>query len=191
MRSIGEPGVPHGELEDCGAFCVWWYTQILRGGKRREVKLWAYALRDGAAWRTSSPVSGFTTREDAVREGNTQTRPGAVTAKTITHEHVQYVRAMLIATPRKTAGQRALMRDCDGALSGATVSLDIIAREYNRLVPFRPTEIVLDADLVASIERYVDTDWKACDPSKIGALNAVAFIGERVVAIYQAKKRGA
>lgn len=186
------PGLPRGDLEDCGAFGVWWYTQTLRGGKRREVKQWAWALRDGAAWRTSSPAgSGFETREDAVRDGNAQTRPGAVTAKTITAEHVQTVRAFLIATPRKTAGQRALIRDCNAALStGATIALDIIAREHNRLVPIRPTEITLDAGLVAAIESYVDTDWKACDPSKLGALNASSYIGERVTAIYLAKKRG-
>jgi hypothetical protein len=35
--------------------------------------------------------------------------------------------------------------------------------------------------LVNAIDKYVATDWKGRDPSKIGALNAVAYIGERLV----------
>jgi len=48
--------------------------------------------------------------------------------------------------------------------------------------------IVLAPDVVTAIEKYITTDWASCDPSKIGALNAVAYIGERVVALYQERK---
>lgn len=47
--------------------------------------------------------------------------------------------------------------------------------------------IFLSADLVNAIERYARTNWKdGRDPSGIGALNAVAFIGERVAEIVMA-----
>lgn len=37
--------------------------------------------------------------------------------------------------------------------------------------------------LVDAIDKYTATDWKdGRDPSKLGALNAVAYIGERLVA---------
>lgn len=38
-------------------------------------------------------------------------------------------------------------------------------------------------DLVEAIDNYLTTDWKdGRDPSKLGALNAVAYIGGRLVA---------
>jgi len=41
--------------------------------------------------------------------------------------------------------------------------------------------IILPGHLVAAIDAYLDTDWTdGRDPSKIGALNAVSYIGERV-----------
>lgn len=51
------------------------------------------------------------------------------------------------------------------------------------------TSIILPADLVAAIEKYNTTDWKdGRDPSKFGALNAVAYIGERTAAIVAATR---
>lgn len=49
----------------------------------------------------------------------------------------------------------------------------------------RDTVILLPEDIVAAIEKYVATDWAKQDPSKIGALNAVAYIGERLIALVQ------
>jgi len=44
--------------------------------------------------------------------------------------------------------------------------------------------IRLPKHLVEAIDTYLDTDWSdGRDPSKIGSLNAVAYIGERVAAI--------
>ncbi len=44
-------------------------------------------------------------------------------------------------------------------------------------------KIDISDDLVKVINEYVNTDWKdGRDPSKFGALNAVAYIGERLVA---------
>lgn len=40
--------------------------------------------------------------------------------------------------------------------------------------------------LVDAIRKYKATDWAKCDPSKIGAVNAVAYIGERVVDLVSA-----
>lgn len=49
--------------------------------------------------------------------------------------------------------------------------------------------ITLPANLVDAIESYLSTPWSdGRDPSKIGALNAVAFIGERVAAIFSVKR---
>lgn len=44
--------------------------------------------------------------------------------------------------------------------------------------------IELTDDLVEAIRRYLETDWNRGDPSRLGALNAVAYIGEKVVVIY-------
>jgi hypothetical protein len=44
--------------------------------------------------------------------------------------------------------------------------------------------------LIDAINKYVGTDWEdGRDPSKIGALNAVAYIGERLVAEVSAARR--
>ena len=49
--------------------------------------------------------------------------------------------------------------------------------------------IDLPKQLCDAIEKYLDTNWSSgADPSKFGALNAVAYIGERVVALYAATR---
>ncbi len=46
--------------------------------------------------------------------------------------------------------------------------------------------LTIPSDLADAIERYAGTDWNdGRDPSKLGALNAVSYIGEQVVALYQ------
>jgi hypothetical protein len=46
------------------------------------------------------------------------------------------------------------------------------------------TRVTLPADLIRAIDKYLCTPWSdGRDPSKLGALNAVAFIGERLVAV--------
>ena len=70
------PGLPQGDPEDCGPFCVWWYTQPKqKHSKTTEYDtLWAYALRgQGKTWRTSDPRSGFTSREQAFEAGTMAT----------------------------------------------------------------------------------------------------------------------
>jgi hypothetical protein len=48
-----------------------------------------------------------------------------------------------------------------------------------------PMTVELPGELVDAIDRYIATDWRdGCDPSRFGALNAVAFIGEQLVAAY-------
>lgn len=44
-------------------------------------------------------------------------------------------------------------------------------------------------ELIKSIDDYLARDWKSTDPSKFGALNAVAYIGERMVATLAAARR--
>lgn len=65
VAGTNPPGLPHGDVEDCGLFGVWWFTIPARGRKpeRRE---WAYAWRNGEAWATSATVSGFATRDAAI-----------------------------------------------------------------------------------------------------------------------------
>ncbi len=44
--------------------------------------------------------------------------------------------------------------------------------------------------LIDAIDKYASTDWKdGRDPSKLGALNAVAYIGERLVTELAAARR--
>lgn len=46
------------------------------------------------------------------------------------------------------------------------------------------TSIALPDDLVAAIDAYLDADWTdGRNPSKLGALNAVAYIGECVASL--------
>jgi len=50
----------------------------------------------------------------------------------------------------------------------------------------RVLTITISSDLADAIEKYAGTDWSdGRDPSKLGALNAVSYIGERLVALYQ------
>jgi hypothetical protein len=50
--------------------------------------------------------------------------------------------------------------------------------------------ITIPAELVAAVDNYLDTDWEdGRDPTKLGALNAVAYIGERIAAIRAAHRR--
>jgi hypothetical protein len=48
----------------------------------------------------------------------------------------------------------------------------------------RTLMLTISSELADAIEHYVNTDWSE-DPSKIGALNAVSYIGEQIVALYQ------
>jgi hypothetical protein len=50
----------------------------------------------------------------------------------------------------------------------------------------RVLTITISSDLADAIEKYAGTAWDdGRDPSKLGALNAVSYIGERLVALYQ------
>jgi hypothetical protein len=51
-------------------------------------------------------------------------------------------------------------------------------------------EVTIPGHLVESVEKYVATDWAKVDPSKFGALNAVAYIGEQLATlVVNARKR--
>jgi hypothetical protein len=50
----------------------------------------------------------------------------------------------------------------------------------------RKLVITLPSDLADAIEHYSNTNWNdGRDPSKLGALNAVSYLGERLVALYR------
>jgi len=49
----------------------------------------------------------------------------------------------------------------------------------------RVLTITLPSELADAIDDYLVTDWASRDPSKLGALNAVSYIGERLVGIYR------
>ena len=57
------PGLPRGEIEDCGPYGVHWYTGFA------DKILWGFSLRsgDGASWQVGRGKGGFASREDAVR----------------------------------------------------------------------------------------------------------------------------
>lgn len=51
------------------------------------------------------------------------------------------------------------------------------------------TVVALPSHVVDAIHKYLDTSWgDGRDPSKLGALNAVAFIGEQVVELIRANR---
>jgi len=50
----------------------------------------------------------------------------------------------------------------------------------------RTLTLNISSDLADAIEHYANTDWSdGRDPSKLGALNAVSYIGEQIVSLYQ------
>lgn len=52
-------------------------------------------------------------------------------------------------------------------------------------------DVRLPADVVVAVNKYHATDWSdGRDPSKFGALNAVAYIGERVIALVPPARGG-
>ncbi len=54
----------------------------------------------------------------------------------------------------------------------------------------RSIKMTIPANLVNAIDGYLDTDWNdGRDPGKIGALNAVSYIGEQIAAIRAATRR--
>jgi hypothetical protein len=105
-----------------------------------------------------------------------------VTGETITDEQIRTLRDESLARRRQNAHTRTLRKDCEGALAGSRVCKEMCALAWNRR---GSCAIELPSELVAAIEKYLNTDWR--DPSKLGALNAVAFIGESVAAIYGAQ----
>lgn len=55
----------------------------------------------------------------------------------------------------------------------------------------KPWLVTLPEDLARAVDNYLTADWsKARDPSRMGALNAVAYIGERVAALRRAGTSG-
>jgi len=53
-----------------------------------------------------------------------------VATEVLTEEQIQRVRRALIGMPRKTAGDRALIRDCDAVLEGAIAPREAVARVW-------------------------------------------------------------
>jgi len=70
-----------------------------------------------------------------------------------------------------------------------TLAYYVEAHEGIRAAPVaddRSLVVALPANLVHTIDKYLDTDWKGHD--SIAPLNAVAYIGERVAAIRRANR---
>jgi hypothetical protein len=83
---------------------------------------------------------------------------------------------------RQNAAKRALIVDARAALGGS-----VMLRQ--RLSERVTVTLRIPQHLVDAIESYLTTDWSdGRDPSKIGALNAVAYIGEQVARIYKARQ---
>ena len=98
------PPPDSGALEDCGAFCTWWYGTTRRHSNERIVE-WAYAQRSecGTYWRTSSPISGFKSRNEAIAAGS-----AAVTAYTITDEQINALRFTETSVGRQWSNDEVL-----------------------------------------------------------------------------------
>lgn len=98
---------------------------------------------------------------------------------------------------RQNAHKRVLRQDARAALAGDAACREELDRRFTRMIKRatalvqRKLTITLTPKLADAIERYLDTDWKdGRDPSKFGALNAVAYIGEQIAGIYiRANKR--
>jgi hypothetical protein len=86
---------------------------------------------------------------------------------------------------RQNSHKRTIRRDAAAALDGHAPSREAMADH----VRFYAHSFGIDAELGAKIAAYLDTDWSdGRDPSKFGALNAVSYIGERIAAIYAARR---
>lgn len=72
------PGISRGEIEDHGAFCVWWYEQPAhRGARAPSVRRWAYARRSTPiSFAIGACRSNYPTREDAIYAGRRATQCG-------------------------------------------------------------------------------------------------------------------
>lgn len=85
---------------------------------------------------------------------------------------------------RQNAKKRAIRTDAEAALAGSDFCRQVMT-ERDDLAGL----IVLPPDLRKAIEEYQATDYSdGRDPSKLGALNAVAYIGERLVAVWGTRK---
>lgn len=84
---------------------------------------------------------------------------------------------------RQNADKRAIRTDARAALAGSEKIREWVAERVGSF------DVRLPPDVVEAIDHYISTDWKdGRDPSKLGALNAVAHIGERVVAVVCAER---
>ena len=82
---------------------------------------------------------------------------------------------------RQNTQKRTLRKDAEAALAGSKTARKMME---HHLAKSGEVWIALPADLVTEIERYLATGWRdGRDPSRLGALNAVAYIGESVAAI--------
>jgi hypothetical protein len=50
--------------------------------------------------------------------------------------------------------------------------------------PVAPKTLSLPKNLCEQIDKYLNTRWSSGPSSNIGALNAAAYIGERIIALY-------
>ncbi len=107
-----------------------------------------------------------------------------ITADTLTDAQLRIVIAKTLEG-RQNASKRSLRKDAQAALAGDAFCRGAIAEDLQRDV----SAIALPPELVDAIERYIETDWsKKNDPSRLGGLNAVAYLGERLVALYQQRR---
>jgi len=68
-----------------------------------------------------------------------------------------------------------------------------VPRARAESVAGKELQLSLPKSLTDAIDAYVATDWRGgCDPSGYGSVNAVAYIGERISALYVAalKRKG-
>ncbi len=111
-----------------------------------------------------------------------------LTADTISDDQIRALHNELLSIKRQNAYTRAIRKDWAAALKGSRTCRESCADAWNKRHAERPVVIELPREVVSAIEDYLNTDWSdGRDPSRLGAVNAVAFIGERVAAIYASR----
>ena len=115
----------------------------------------------------------------AARTSSGSRDAGELTADTITDAQIEEEIALLRAG-RMSNLRRALLADCRAAMDGDKFCRGCVAERINAR---NAVIVTVPRHLVEAVRTYLATNWDdGRDPSRLGALNAVACIGEQFAA---------
>lgn len=103
------------------------------------------------------------------------------TADTLTGAQIGLVRLHILGRKRRTAGDRAVLRDCDAADRGHRASRELVARLYMGLTY---VELLIPPDIIAAIDDYN----ARCDIDESAKHDDAAEIGRRIAEIRKVSK---